>query len=976
MLKYTSQHIHDCLQGRRVVFARDSTIRQIFWATSAKLGNPNARDPATDLVDMGGKHENLSYGANNVTLEFLWDPWLNTTALKDELAKFVPQPYSDDGALLDDKMDSAALIVVGAPGLWAAHYGGGDDFYQLFRFRVDNVMGELMSPLEHNIKTSTISAPTNYNDSSNMILLAPVQVPAYDMLSSGREATITPGKIDLMNSYLSDKMPSEKSHMLWAHNKMTEGFKAAFDDSGLHVVGNVAANQADIVLNARCNNQRAASGGKGIGKGTCCTAYSRSRFETVFLDLGVVLSSLILCYKLLPGSVRRILRIPQVVVMAGQLLFAVAWSQFSDRTTLFSKIPRHYDQHTFLLLSAFWFLGSLLSLSLASLDGEPAYSDGFLSRKQSEEIKGSMQALILLYHYYFASQTLWVYKLVRLFMSGYFFLSAFGHSSYFLRKRDYSFGRVAIVIFRFNALMALLPYAVNNDYSSYYFAPAITFWYLVVYFTHRVYHAHNQNQFRFLIKVFVAAVLANVFISMPGLLEFVCKGSEAIFRMPWDVKELRFRLGLDRFIVFAGIITASIVQRMTRFRAYHREAGFTTALTAGPWGEPAWALDPLLRAIAREHPKWVSRKPFVLLLCAAALPVFFAFTSAHFLPSKPGYNALHPYISWLPILAFLALRNASPWVRKRYMRLPAALGRISLETYVLQYHMWLGNDATAKLATGLLDRYGSPLLLHGRGDDGRFMSAYVGRPMETIILTAFFVAVAAATHRATEVLAQRLFGPSKLFGPQREEGEGEEERRGRLRHRLHHHYRPPPLDDYTIHPLPLGGDAERHSSSSSNNNEDVVERSGGGAIAGPSSSSFSSDPGPSSVASERATLGTVFELVDLNSSGGGGGERRRQQGTSASISVEEIGGNNDHVVDVEQGRDGGRDNNNNNSSRGNRWLGRMKKVLPTVFITAFSRRRRPGTARFNIRGAGIIEDPRFRAAVLLSVLWAANWLYC
>lgn len=931
MLKYTEQDIHDCLGGRRVVFARDSTIRQIFWATSAKLGNPNARDAVVNPVAMGGKHKNLSFGARDIKLEFFWDPWLNSTALRNELAKFEPRPYWEDkDHPVAKDGDSAALIVVGAPGLWAAHHGK-EDSYSLFRFCIDHIMGDMMTPLEYSIKTPTTPDTTNDDSSSNLVLLAPVQVPAYDMLSPERQATMTPEVINLMNQYLSNKLPSENSHILWAYNKMTEHLEAAFDDSGLHVVANVAANQADIVLNARCNNPKVA--GRDAHRGTCCTVYHRGQFEAVFLNMAFVLSAIVLCYKLLPSSARRLLRTPRVLVITGQLLFAVAWCQFSDRTTVFSKISRHYSQPTFLFLSMCWLLCSLLSLSLTSLDGETPYSDGFLSRQQSDEIKGFMQALVLLYHYYHASRTLWVYKLVRIFMSGYFFLSAFGHSTYFLRKRDFSFGRVAIVLFRFNVLTALLPYAVNTDYNSYYFAPAITFWYLVVYLTHRVFYVHNQDQVRFLVKVSVAAVLSNMLISTPGLLECISQASYAIFRMSWDAEELRFRLGLDRCIVFIGIIIANLTQRMARLMAHHRQAGFGMA-TGGPYSEPPAVFDSVLRGIVDESQAWAIQKPIILMMCAAVLPVFFTFTSAAFLPSKEAYNTLHPYISWMPILAFLGLRNAFSWERKRYLRLPATLGRISLETYVLQYHMWLGNDATARLTTGLLDRYGSPLLIHGNGSDadGVWLSTYAGRPMETVILTAFFVAVAASTHRATEALAQWLFGPS--------------------------------------------------SPSSSHSRR----RSHGGGVGGLPSSSLSSasDSLRSSAPSLEAALGNVYELQELSGGATTGGERRRQQGTSSthttSTSVEEVDGSNGEG-DIEEGRgsvgDGG-SNHSDNRRNAPSWLRRARKIIPVIFVSALSGGHHGRRARLmlNISGANIVGDPRVRTAVLLLVLCAANWFYC
>ncbi|RYP41554.1 hypothetical protein DL768_010470 [Monosporascus sp. mg162] len=746
MLKYTGEDIRDCLAGNRVVFVRDSTTRQIFRATAEKLREINTEDDIGDAVDLEA-HEDIWVEAAGVSLDFFWDPWLNSTALRDELANYGPLSYSGDKDNPEDPEmpehydKPAGLLLVGAPGLWAAHHGG-DDYLELFKSGIEHISGDLLTSLDESVMAAEkISAKRYYESATNLILIAPVQVPAFDMLSTERQMTMTPERVNAMNEHLSNNQRSIADfHMLWAFNKMTENVTAAFDPDGLHVMDSVAATKADIVLNARCNGPR--TDRKGARRGTCCTVYRHGRFEMAFFLLAPFLC-LLLMLRLFGWSFSRM---PGFLAAAPNLLFAVAWCQFSDRTTAFSKIERHYNQGVFVLLSGGWLLASLSTISIVTKRRETPYSSGFLPRQQSEEIRGLMQALILLNHYNYASQALWVYKLVRVFNSGYFFLSVFGHSTYFLRIRDYSFERVALVLFRLNVLSALLPYAVNTDYNSYYFAPAITFWYLVVYFTLRIYSTLNHNQLSLLIKVVVSDALVCFFIWAPGLLELISRASYTIFRMSWDAEEMRFRLGLDRHIVFVAVIAASLAQRAAHLRAYYHTAS-TSTYTGGRHRWPFGALDRLVDGIVSGEGRLLPyTKPLALLACAAAIPAFFYFTSATYLLSKHDYNALHPYVSWVPVLAFLGLRNAHPALRARYLRLPAALSRVSLETYVLHHHMWLGGDGTARLATGLFDRH---------GDGGG-----LGGSLEVLVLTVFFAAVAASAHRATEVLSQWLFGPS------------------------------------------------------------------------------------------------------------------------------------------------------------------------------------------------------------------------
>lgn len=56
---------------------------------------------------------------------------------------------------------------------------------------------------------------------------------------------------------------------------------------------------------------------------------------------------------------------------------------------------------------------------------------------------------------------------------------------------------------------------------------------------------------------------------------------------------------------------------------------------------------------------------------------------------KRAYNAVHPFTSFIPIFCYMVLRNCSPTLRRYHMHLFAWCGKVTLETYILQFHIWM-----------------------------------------------------------------------------------------------------------------------------------------------------------------------------------------------------------------------------------------------------------------------------------------------
>ena len=66
-----------------------------------------------------------------------------------------------------------------------------------------------------------------------------------------------------------------------------------------------------------------------------------------------------------------------------------------------------------------------------------------------------------------------------------------------------------------------------------------------------------------------------------------------------------------------------------------------------------------------------------------------------FLP-KLQYNQMHPYFFWIPLLFYIFIRNISSYRRMYHSNLLAQMGKITLETYLLQHHVWLADNAKSR----------------------------------------------------------------------------------------------------------------------------------------------------------------------------------------------------------------------------------------------------------------------------------------
>lgn len=220
------------------------------------------------------------------------------------------------------------------------------------------------------------------------------------------------------------------------------------------------------------------------------------------------------------------------------------------------------------------------------------------------------------------------------------------------------------VLLRMNLFTIFLAYTMNTDYIFYYFTPLVSMWYIIVYFT-LLPAARLNNRTAFLLtKIMLSAGITTWFFSQNWLLETFFRWLDLLCGIHWNAHEWSFRVNLDIWIVYVGMLTSVATIKIHEYRL-------------------------------ADNPRWPTLVKGMTALSVVVLIWFFAFEL--YQESKTAYNAWHPYVSFLPILAFVVVRNATAVLRSMSSRAFAFLGRCSLELFIVQFHFWLAADTKGML---------------------------------------------------------------------------------------------------------------------------------------------------------------------------------------------------------------------------------------------------------------------------------------
>lgn len=312
------------------------------------------------------------------------------------------------------------------------------------------------------------------------------------------------------------------------------------------------------------------------------------------------------------------------------------------------------------------------------------------------------------YHYYRAYN---VYNEIRCFVSAYVWMTGFGNFLYFDKKQDFSIERAVSMWLRINYFPILLSVFVGVDLDLLYIVPL-----------------HTTAFFITMATCYVAK-LADQKFGWPhwkrnGFALGLCLAVHVLFYQTKLVnilllfsKEIHFRFQSDKYSAVLGIVSGYFWGHAQKFIAW---AHTPNASMEGGSAHYYYTEQQKMAA-------WGQRAGGVVLI--ALWWILFGHMS-----DKYTYNPVHPFVFWMPIFGWLALRNGSKYLTEIHSTALEFFGKITLETYVLQFHVFMCRNVQH-----------IPVVVPGAGKDGPWPL----KALNMLVTGAGFVALAYWARRIT-----------------------------------------------------------------------------------------------------------------------------------------------------------------------------------------------------------------------------------
>jgi hypothetical protein len=256
-------------------------------------------------------------------------------------------------------------------------------------------------------------------------------------------------------------------------------------------------------------------------------------------------------------------------------------------------------------------------------------------------------------------------------------MTGFGNFLYFDKKQDFSLERAVSMWIRINYFPLLLSFSINVPLELYYVVPL-----------------HTAGFFITMITCYVAKLLESctswdanhrniAAIGLCCLVHVLFYETEAKSALKIFSDEYYFRFQVDKYSAVIGILSGFMWGRFKDYMNWCYNNPTDTGMTQ-----------------VQQQAMWYQRIAGLSLIV-----VWYYFFGS--ITDKHVYNPLHSYIFWMPVAGYLMLRNSSKYLTEVHAGALEFLGRITLETYVLQFHVFMCDKVQS-----------IPVIVPGSGVDG------------------------------------------------------------------------------------------------------------------------------------------------------------------------------------------------------------------------------------------------------------------
>ncbi|CAG9855806.1 unnamed protein product [Phyllotreta striolata] len=548
-----------------------------------------------------------------------------------------------------------------------------------------------------------------------------LQAPVNEEKLKPDQQLITNEMIDEYNKAAIEVLSHSSADLWWSARLIGQGMIQESSD-GIHLAQRAQEHSTQILFNMYCNDYM------NFNDGTCCSSVEpRTTLQIVtfaVMALCVVVTLIIVLRRIVKkfrggrnydyqrlsnaefqSQVSSNSNYYELFKALSTMTLIMAYFFVCDRTNFFMKENKYYSEFSFWLP-----IGYITVLGLFFM--EESKFNKVLHPDQLNEWKGWMQIVILVYHVTGASRVLMISMHIKVLISAYLFLLGYEHFSYVWYRNDIGIVSFCTMLFRLNFMTVTLCLIMNRPYQFYYFAPLLSFWYVMVYcfvaFPPHITSQSSENnvvQYFYLVIKFICmcSVITILFMSEVFFEKiFVTRPWKALFvTTDDDIHEWWSRWKLDRYSVMCGMVFGVVMILSQRYNVFDDN----------------------------NHSNLFSRGIALssTLVAFTGIGSYIMFT--YFCRNELECSEIHSYIVFIPIVSYILLRNVSGILRTRYSSLFAWFGEISLELFISQYHIWLAADT------------------HG------VLVLIPGYPVLNLIITTYiFVCASHEVHNITKVL--------------------------------------------------------------------------------------------------------------------------------------------------------------------------------------------------------------------------------